>query len=72
MDSMDVLADIYTRFSSIISKNVNLQSQSLNGLTKMLVHTRVAVRKRSLVAIGEFCMGRKEKRWEAIGGGREG
>lgn len=54
MDSVDILADIFTRFSGTISKNLSIQKQSLDALTKMLGHGRMAVKKRSLVAVGEY------------------
>ncbi|PWN51713.1 TIP120-domain-containing protein [Violaceomyces palustris] len=52
IDSLDVLADVFTRFSSSLAQNVQIQKQALNALVQTMGHQRPAVRKRSLVALG--------------------
>ncbi|PWN22206.1 TIP120-domain-containing protein [Microstroma glucosiphilum] len=51
IDSLDVLAEIFTRFSSTILENSQLQKLGLQSLLPLLEHSRVAVRKRATLAL---------------------
>ncbi|GAA5823321.1 hypothetical protein JCM11251_007565 [Rhodosporidiobolus azoricus] len=48
LDSLDLLTDILTRFSSTLSPNTSLQSSILKAVTPLLSAPRAAVRKRAV------------------------
>ncbi|EPQ30131.1 uncharacterized protein PFL1_02248 [Pseudozyma flocculosa PF-1] len=52
IDSLDILAEVLSRFSSTVAQNVGLQKSALAALTQSMGHSRPAVRKRSLTALG--------------------
>jgi cullin-associated NEDD8-dissociated protein 1 len=52
IDSLDLLADLYSRFPSIPSSDKGLQRASLEALLASLPHDRAAVRKRAVLALG--------------------
>lgn len=52
MDTLDILAEISVRFGSLLTQDMNKQTQ--NALLPILGHPRPAVRKRTTIAIGEY------------------
>ena len=52
IDSLDILAEVLSRFSATISQSAQLQKATLSSLLHAMGHSRPAVRKRSLTALG--------------------
>lgn len=52
IDSLDVIADYFTRFSAIVATNVQLQVNASQVLLSALSHTRATVRKRAMLGLG--------------------
>lgn len=49
---LQILADIYTRFSHIVATSTSLQTTSINSLIKILSSSRLSIRKRAIPALG--------------------
>ncbi|KAK0538159.1 hypothetical protein OC835_001516 [Tilletia horrida] len=52
IDSLDIVAEIITRFPAHIAANTNLQLQILQASLPFLRHSRPAIRKRALTVLG--------------------
>lgn len=67
IDSLDILAEVFTRFSATVAQSPPLQKIALSNLLQALGHSRPAVRKRALTALGmEQRLGRSPQPQVAI------
>ncbi|PWY98205.1 TIP120-domain-containing protein [Testicularia cyperi] len=52
IDSLDILAEVITKFAPAVAQNLQLQKTILNSVVPIMAHSRAAVRKRSLAVLG--------------------